>query len=539
MRSSIQASKDELIIKLAGRNLRLFHYIQQLRKSFNADLSLLLTKFFPADEVCRVAGEVKGLQVLQEEDVVALNPFLIGDGVVILEDGQVLTHLIDDREINRAYEKLTKKSAEFLEPVMISVSSYEKLSFKKKADTPPVAEQKIEKLLRLSEEERGIQTFNYIVEQAIYHNASDVHFEFNGNTSIIRFRKQGTLEVFANITPEVHYTLINYLKNQIGAEGRKDTRKDGSIRKEGVDIRVSIMPAAPYDYKEGTTNERAVLRILRKVSSLSRGITSIASTSVEEDIFKTVIASSYGMVITSGPTSSGKTTTLYAMLSSIDAMSRKIITAEDPIEFLNPYLWQQHQVSEALSWEEIMKGMLREDPDVCLVGEVRDSASAKMLVRLANTGHLVFSTLHANNAYEVVKRLKDLDVEEKDILEFGVLFMAQRLLRQSCPHCQIQRQLSDVEAKILMVERMEVMDNEGCEECEYTGVDRRKDRKLVIELLPVYFEDVKKKVEKGTGYKEIFEYLKEQYGIERLAEKALRMNGQGLVSITEIMEKVR
>ncbi|WP_457628486.1 GspE/PulE family protein [Persephonella sp.] len=545
----IQNSREiekELIRKLCDKNIRLERYINYIRKNFTDDLSLLLVKFFPANHIAKVLAEVKGLEYWNDEFITKFIrkypnvKLLVGDGVVVLngENLIVLTHLVDEARKKAAVEKLLRKRVEGYQEVVISYSAFEALLHASKADDIDTAERKIKEMLSLGSETRAVKIFEYIIKQAIYHGASDVHLEFFGSGSVIRFRIAGTLETFANITSIIHYTLINYLKNQIGAEGRKDTRKDGSLQIEGVDIRVNIMPSAPYVLMEEATNERAVLRLLRKAASLSHGINSITDVEVEKQLLEAAIRSSYGMIITSGPTSSGKTTTLYVLLSSIDAMSKKIITAEDPIEFLNPYLWQQHQVSEVLGWEEIIKGMLREDPDVCLVGEVRDKASAKMLVRLANTGHLTFTTIHANNSFEIIRRLKDLEIEDSDIKEFGVLFMAQRLLRVSCPHCQFKRKLDPVEAKILMVEEgQEVIDNEGCPRCRYTGTVR--ERKLVIEFLPLFFDDVKQLIEEGADYVSIFRYLKERYGIKRLAEKALELNKQGLVSITEIMEKVR
>lgn len=301
------------------------------------------------------------------------------------------------------------------------------------------------------------------------------------------------------------------------------------------------MPAMPYKEDDNVTYERAVLRILRKNTGLMYSLDSFGLSEFEKDTLSVAIRSSYGLILTSGPTSSGKSTTLYALLSRIDALSKKIVTVEDPVEFTNPYLWQQHQVAEreGFTFHEILRGVLREDPDVCLVGEVRDEETAKTLVKLANTGHLTFSTIHANNSYDVIKRLRDLGVSEKDIRDFGVLFMAQRLLRKSCPYCQYERKIRPAEMKILGMEDIDIaMDNRGCEHCNGTGTV--KERVLVMEILPLVYEDIAEKVTKpDADYRELFRYLRERYGIKRMAEKAIELNRKKIVSLTEILDKLR
>lgn len=393
----------------------------------------------------------------------------------------------------------------------------------------------------------GKKILEFLLEQAYYQGVSDIHIEYVDTGSIVRFRVGGTLRVFTSMSDTSHFYVINTIKAEIGKGGESvDKRKDGRLsHKVGAsefDVRVNIMPASPYSRRENSTFERAVLRILRKQASLGYSLKSMGLTEREIDIVKTAINSAYGMVLTSGPTSSGKTTTLYAMLNTVNALEKKVITVEDPIEFQNYYLWHQHQVSEVLPFEEILKGILREDPDVCLVGEVRDKDSARAMIHLASTGHLTFSTIHANNCFEIIKRLKDLEIEEKEIVEYGVLFMAQRLLRRSCPYCQTSRKLTDAEARFLgLLDEgdIEVIDNEGCEACDYTG--SLGERILVLEMLPLFDETIKEGIESGSirRYKQAMRFVEEQFGIESMLKKALRLNREGKVSVSEIISKLR
>jgi len=181
--------------------------------------------------------------------------------------------------------------------------------------------------------------------------------------------------------------------------------------------------------------------------------------------------------------------------------------------------------------------VLREDPDVVLVGEVRDEETAKAMVEMANTGHLTFATIHANNCVDVVKRLTDLGLPINEIVEYGLVFMAQRLLRKSCPHCRYKGKVTKAEAEILGIpEGTEVTRNKGCEKCGGTGVI--KDRILVLELLPVLRPEVKELLIQKKPHREVFKIL-EQEGYKSMVTKALELNKKELVSLEEILDKMR
>ena len=535
-------TKSILISKLSEGNVRLERYLNTLAVGFRQDLSILFNKMFPSEKVARAIAEVNGLEYLSYQEIpideivkgITINQ--VKDGVILYQD-KALTYLFDSVRVRNVLSLLRRPDAKVF---VISKNAYDEIHNRVRRDNLSVATEKIKQIMQVvRDEEKGRRVLEYVLDQAIYHGASDVHVEYTGETgTIIRFRTAGTLETFAHVPADLHPLIINYLKNEINAQGSdRETRKDGRLQRGELDIRVNIMPAVPYSYPEGGTNERAVLRLLRKNSSLTFGLENLPLSQVEIDAVKVAIKSSYGMILTSGPTSSGKTTTLYALLSNIDALEKKIITIEDPVEFTNPYLWHQHQVSEKMNFNEIIKGVLREDPDVCLIGEIRDSETALTLVRLANTGHLTFSTIHANNSYEIIRRLMDLGVDETAIRDFGILFMAQRLLRKSCPYCRIERETTEIERSLLGIQDKTVIDNEGCEYCEGTG--HVKSRTMVMEILPLFLGNTIEYVIGKKGYRETYEYLKREFGIKRLVEKAMDLNRQGIVSMKEILDKVK
>jgi type II secretory ATPase GspE/PulE/Tfp pilus assembly ATPase PilB-like protein len=502
---------------------------------------------FPSEKVAKAIAETLGLEYIGYSDIPIdeivknVNINNVKDGVMLYQD-KALTYLFDSVRVKNTLSLLKRQSGinKEVDLFIISKQTYDEIYKRIRRDDLTTATEKTKQIIQaVRDEEKGRRVLEYVLDQAIYHTASDVHIEYTGDTgTIIRFRTAGTLETFAHIPADLHPLIINYLKTEINAQSSdRETRKDGRLQRGELDIRVNIMPAVPYSYPEGGTNERAVLRLLRKNNSLTFGLENLPLSKVEIDAVKFAIKSSYGMILTSGPTSSGKTTTLYALLSNIDALEKKIITIEDPVEFTNPYLWHQHQVSEKMTFNEIIKGVLREDPDVCLIGEVRDSETASMLVRLANTGHLTFSTIHANNSYEIIRRLMDLGIDETAIRDFGVMFMAQRLLRKPCPYCKIERETTEIERSLLGIQDKTVIDNTGCEYCE--GAGHIKSRVMVMEIMPLFLGNTVDYVVGGRGYRNTFEYLKDEFGIKRLVEKAMDLNRQGIVSMKEILDKVK
>ncbi len=339
-------------------------------------------------------------------------------------------------------------------------------------------------------EKDNIHTTSHILEVAlagaIAINASDIHFEPEENTVRLRFRLDGILHEVMQIPPEAHkfinsrIKLISGLKitnSSIAQDGRFSIWLD----QDEINLRVSLIP--------GAYGESIVMRILNPKSIRVK----LEDMGIEEklyDIFMREIKKPNGLILLTGPTGSGKTTTLYSFLQKIYSPEIKIITIEDPIEYHLPGITQTQTDSEkGYTFLEGLRSALRQDPDVIMVGEIRDNETAKIAVESALTGHLVFSTLHTNNAAGVIPRLIDLDVNPKILVSALSLAVAQRLVRRLCLKCRKEKTLDgdqlSVVSKIIARAKehnkdfkdygvasdgpFTIYESVGCEECNNTG----------------------------------------------------------------------
>ncbi len=328
-----------------------------------------------------------------------------------------------------------------------------------------------------------------ILAGAISIKASDIHIEAEEDRARLRFRLDGVLQDVMFFKLETYRLLNSRLKLLSGMKLTSKTAQDGRfaimIGGEEISIRSSMIP--------GAYGESIVMRILDPKSIQ----VNLEDMGIEPYLFKIImeeIAKPNGMILVTGPTGSGKTTTLYAFLRKIYSSEIKIITIEDPIEYhLTGVTQTQTDSKKGYTFLEGLRSALRQDPDVVMVGEIRDSETAKIAVESALTGHLVFSTLHTNNAAGVIPRLIDLDVNAKILVSALSLSIAQRLVRKLCNDCKKEKALSEEEAKIIkdiidgaIAEGKDVMKYGidpnapmkiftavGCEKCNMTGYKGR------------------------------------------------------------------
>lgn len=288
-------------------------------------------------------------------------------------------------------------------------------------------------LIDASDEAPIIRFVNSMLTQAYKERASDIHIEPFEHDLIIRYRVDGILYEVLRPPPRAQASIISRLKimaNLDIAEKRlpQDGRIGVRIAGKEVDVRVSTLPTA--------FGERVVLRLLDK----SGGPSSLAKIGLDESIlpsFEAMIRKSYGIVLVTGPTGAGKTSTLYSALSKINSSEKNIITVEDPIEYQLPGVGQiQVNPKIDLTFAQGLRSILRQDPDIIMVGEIRDGETAKISVQAALTGHLVFSTLHTNDAAGALARLVEMGVEPFLASSALVGVLAQRLVRTICPHCR-------------------------------------------------------------------------------------------------------
>lgn len=357
--------------------------------------------------------------------------------------------------------------------------------------------------------------------------SSDIHFEAFEKQNRVRFRIDGKLIERYIISTDEYPKIINRIKIMGGLDiSEKRLPQDGRINltseNEDFDIRVSSLPTLH--------GEKLVLRILSK-GNLTVNLDNLGFTDKELETYKNAVKKPNGIVLISGPTGSGKTTTLYATLKLLNTNDTNILTIEDPIEYTLEGVNQvQLKESIGLDFASTLRTFLRQDPDIIMVGEIRDVATANMAIRAALTGHMVLSTIHTNSAWATISRLIDMGVPPFLIASTLNVSVAQRLVRKLCKACKkeeklLNNQLPSEYIKQLRIEKHYVAT--GCSECYQTGY---RGRKAIYEIIPITKELVQNIQEKEL---DISEYLIENK-IATLQRNVLELVKNGTTSIDEI-----
>ncbi|MBI5361975.1 MAG: type II/IV secretion system protein [Planctomycetes bacterium] len=311
-----------------------------------------------------------------------------------------------------------------------------------------------------------------LLRDAIFRGATDIHVEPDERVARVRYRIDGVLVPGESLPSSATAAVVSRIKILAGMDISERRRpQDGRIRHhiEGrdVDMRVSIMPC--------TDGENVVIRILDK----SAGLVQIGSLGMHPDhqrLLTSIGQRPHGLFLVTGPTGSGKTTTLYAVLGTVDAMRRNVATVEDPVEYRMPLL-RQTQIDSAVGFgfEQGLRALLRQDPDVILVGEIRDRETADMAIRASLTGHLVFSTLHTNSSIGAIPRLVDIGVDAWLLEDSLIGVLAQRLVGRVCRRCAEPAPMTDADRKWLgaAADKAKLMRGKGCPRCNGTGISGR------------------------------------------------------------------
>ncbi|MFZ6052355.1 GspE/PulE family protein [Halocola ammonii] len=357
--------------------------------------------------------------------------------------------------------------------------------------------------------------------------SSDIHIEVYDESARVRMRIDGLLVERFTLDKTRYPALVNRIKIKANLDiAEKRLPQDGRINfnEDGlrVDIRVSILPSL--------YGEKVVMRLLSR-DTTNVDIDSLGMRKNERDIYLESIKNTSGILLISGPTGSGKTTTLYATLKLLNETKRNILTIEDPIEYTLDGINQvQLKDSIGLTFAKALRTFLRQDPDVIMVGEIRDSETAEMAIRAALTGHLVLSTIHTNSALETINRLIDMGVPDYLVANTLKLSVAQRLLRKLCSHCKKEKSLNSADFPS-WVEQKNIPERhyvpQGCEHCHFTGYSGRT---AVYEMINMNQELVKSI---KTGSLNSTEYQKNQ-DIKSLGANALELFEQGITSLEEI-----
>ncbi len=391
-----------------------------------------------------------------------------------------------------------------------------------------------DELLDLASEAPIIRLVNHLFARAQDLNSSDIHFEPGATSLDVRCRVDGIMTVIERLPVRIHTPVASRLKLMARLDiGEKRLPQDGRINyqlgSKQLDMRVSTLP--------GVHGESVVLRILDR-GDMAVDLAELGMPPGVLRDYRAVVSQPHGMVLITGPTGSGKTTTLYATLEKISDETRKIITVEDPVEYQLPGITQiQVNAAIGLGFAQGLRSIVRQDPDVLMVGEIRDHDTAEIAIESALTGHLVFSTLHTNDAAGAITRLQDMGVEGYLISSSVLAVQAQRLVRRICGDCAEQRPLHEDEAAVLRIEAAgwpEIRFGTGCERCGNTGYRGR----IGLYELMLMSDEIRHRIASGADANEIRERAISE-GMRTLRQDALDKLRNGLTTPAEVVRVTR
>ena len=391
-----------------------------------------------------------------------------------------------------------------------------------------------EQLKDLASEAPIIRLVNHLFARALDLNASDIHFEPNESHLDVRCRVDGIMTRIERLPVKIHTAVASRLKLMARLDiGEKRLPQDGRIDyqfgNQHLDMRVSTLP--------GVHGESVVLRILDR-GDMSVDLQQLGMPKHILNDYQKIVTQPHGMILITGPTGSGKTTTLYATLEKINSEKQKIITVEDPVEYQLEGITQiQANASIGLSFAAGLRSIVRQDPDILMVGEIRDHETAEIAIESALTGHLVFSTLHTNDAAGAVTRLQDMGVEGYLISSSLLAIQAQRLVRRVCPDCSKTHELSSDEATVLEISQEicpSIKRGSGCERCGSTGY---RGRVGLYELL-LMSDAIRHHIATGADANVIREQAISE-GMETLRQDALAKLQAGLTTPEEVVRVTR
>ncbi len=508
--------------------------------------------YLKEDVLLPLIGDFFGIKWVDIERLSSLEPSLyldlpeklkeyIGFVPLFAENGKVIVAVSDPMEVealdilrdtNKWQIKLVLASQK---KIILLRERFEKSRKEKPLDealTEIKADSYDEKSLEdLANEAPIIKLVNLIIMQAISEGASDIHIEPYENEAIVRYRVDGVLRVISKYPKEQYPAIISRIKIMADlniAERRipQDGRIAIKVMDREYDLRVATIPVL---YGEGV-----VMRILDKESILV-SLTDLGFLPETLESFNTQIRKPHGIVLVTGPTGSGKTTTLYAALSAIKSEQSKIITIEDPVEYQLDGISQIHVNAQVgLTFAAGLRSILRLDPDIVMVGEIRDLETAEIAIRAALTGHLVFSTLHTNDATSAIVRLMDMGIPPYLLSSSINVVLAQRLVRRICEFCK--EEIPPTESARALLEEAGISEIDkvfvgtGCEECSGTGYSGRTGIHELYEISPEDRQLINQKVSA-----EVLRSEAQKRGMRLLREDGIMKMAQGVTTAEEII----
>ena len=376
-----------------------------------------------------------------------------------------------------------------------------------------------------------IKVVNSIIYKGVMMKVSDIHIEPMQAMVKVRFRKDGVLLEITTLPKAFHSLMVSRIKI-IGkmdiAEKRlpQDGRANVTLNKKQVDLRISSLPTV--------FGEKIVIRLLDK-STMLIGLDKLGMEDKTSTIYKKLIRKPYGMILFTGPTGSGKTTSLYATMNHLKNPLQNIVTIEDPVEYVLPGIMQTGVNNKiGLNFASGLRAVLRQDPDIIMLGEIRDSETAAVAVQAAITGHLVFSTLHTNNASGAIVRLIDMGIEPFLVSSAIIGVISQRLVRKICVYCKVEYSVPDdsIERTILQIPKIEPLilyRGQGCSKCNNTGFNGRV---ALFEILLVT-SDIHKLIINKASTGDVFQKAAKE-GMMTFSQDGITKVLKGITTLEEV-----
>ena len=517
--------REDQVVELLGRQLRVTRYDPE-RYPIDVGLAGLI----PVD----LAQRLKVVPLTRRNGMIELgmsDPTDLGalDAVEQLTHSEVMPVICTDREINQLTNSLYGSFAG-IGDVAASANAA--------ADVPglPNMAEDVEvgSLKNMAEGAPVIRMVNWIISQAVREGASDIHISPETNYVQLRFRIDGKLREVPAPPKSLHLSIVSRIKilaqmdiavSRVPQDGRFTVKLDN----REINVRVSTIPT--------TNGENVVLRLL-DMGAFNYSLFDLGMSERDREQLTRVIEAPYGMILSTGPTGSGKTTTLYAMLKELNHPDVHIITVEDPVEYRVAKIRQvQLNVKAGMTFASSLRSILRQDPDVIMVGEIRDAETARIATQAALTGHRVLSTVHTNDAAGAITRLIDMGIEPFLVASVLLVSFAQRLVRKVCPHCAVRCAPSRQSRAFWGVpdhEEFVAMKAKGCARCQHTGYQGR------IGIFEVLMMDdmIRELIARKATTAEINQAARAACRLRTLKEDALDKLRQGITTIEEAMSVV-
>jgi type IV pilus assembly protein PilB len=493
----------------------------------NIDLSLEIARTVPED-VCRryklipvgKEGERLFIAMADPLDVYAIDHVRLITGFIV--EPRVATESSIQAAIDKIFgvEKSVKEALEQIEDLP-------------GAKVPTEEEIAVEELREIADQAPIVRLVNLIITQAVRERATDIHIEPRKSDIAVRYRVDGLLHNARLVPKHLHPAItsrikiisgMNIAERRIPQDGRIPLNVDG----KEIDLRVSTLPTI--------FGEKIVMRILDKSSTLL-SLSQLGFQHEAQMVFERIINQPYGMILITGPTGSGKTTTLYAVLRQLNSPEKNLITVEDPVEYqLTGVNQVQINPKANLTFANSLRSILRQDPDIIMVGEIRDSETAEIAINAALTGHLVLSTLHTNDAPSAITRLVDMGIEPFLIASSLIGVTAQRLVRKICPYCKIEYtphidSLSFLDLEI--PKNVKLYRGHGCDKCQGKGYMGR----TALQEVMVVDESIKTLILERASSSMIKEQARKN-GMRTLLEDGWAKALEGITTVEEVLRVV-